>query len=102
MQALQHSSQQNELPYPNKHKIATTPYETTPNLVCHEAGQGSGNGGTNWIFISIPMIEVVEDQAPRCDIEFPKETMNRSMYMIGFADDKRHYVNGFINVSKNS
>ena len=41
--------------------ISKTSYSSTANLICHGAGQRAGNGGTNWTFISIPMIAVVED-----------------------------------------
>ena len=41
--------------------ISKTSYSSTAKLICHGAGQGAGNGGTNWTFTSIPMIAVVED-----------------------------------------
>ena len=40
--------------------ISKTTYSNTAKLICHGAGQGAGNGDTNWTFISIPMIVVVE------------------------------------------
>ena len=41
--------------------ISKISYSSTANLIYHGAGQRAGNGGTNWEFISIPMIAVVED-----------------------------------------
>ena len=41
--------------------ISKKSYSSTANLICHGTGQGAGNAGTNWTFISIPMITVVED-----------------------------------------
>ena len=52
--------------------ISKTSYSSTTKLICHGAGQGAGNGGTNWTFISIPMIEVVEDVSQGCIITLPK------------------------------
>ena len=37
----------------NLHQHKTLPF--------HRAGQGAGNVGTEWTFISIPMIKVVEE-----------------------------------------
>ena len=36
-------------------------YSSKDKLKCHGAGQRAGNRGSNWTFISIPMIAVVED-----------------------------------------
>ena len=52
--------------------ISKTSYSSTATLICHGAGQGAGNGGTNWTFISIPMIAVVEDVSQGCIITLPK------------------------------
>ena len=48
--------------------ISKTSYSNTADLICHGAGQGAGNGSTNWTFISIPMIAVVEDILQGCII----------------------------------
>ena len=41
--------------------ISKKSYSSTKTLICHGIGQGTGNGGTKWKFISIPMMEVVEE-----------------------------------------
>ena len=38
----------------------------------HGQGQGTGNGGIKWTFISVPMMEIVDQVAPGCIIELPK------------------------------
>ena len=48
--------------------ISKTSYSSSAELICHGEGQGAGNGGINWIFISIPMIAVVEDVSQGCII----------------------------------
>ena len=52
--------------------IFKTSYSSTAELICHGAGQGAGNGGTNWTFISIPMIAAVEDVLQGCIINLPR------------------------------
>ena len=41
--------------------ISKKSYLRTEKLKCQGAGQGAGNGGTKWTFISIPILEVVEE-----------------------------------------
>ena len=38
----------------------------------HGQGQGAGNDGTQWMFISVPMMEIVDKVAPRDTIKLPK------------------------------
>ena len=45
-------------------KISEIVYISTEELELHGAGQGKGNGGTHWTFISIPMMETVEQAVP--------------------------------------
>ena len=73
--------------------ISKTSYSSTVKLICHEAGQGAGNGGINWTFISIPMIAVVEDVSQGCIITLPRGNAQWQKHMLAFVDDKRHYVN---------
>ena len=74
--------------------ISKKRYSRTDNLKCQGAGQGAGNGGTKWTFISIPMIEVVKEVSPGCVIQLPRESNQWERHMLAFVDDKRHYVNG--------
>ena len=59
----------------------------------HGQGQGSGNGGTHWTFISVPMMKIVDKVASGCTIELPKENIKWIIKMMAFVDDKRHYTN---------
>ena len=79
--------------------IFKTSYSSTAELICHGAGQGAGNGGTNWTFISIPMIAAVEDVLQGCIINLPRGSTQWQKYMLAFVDDKRHYVNCLPNQS---
>ena len=59
----------------------------------HGQGQGTGNGGTPWTFISVPMMEIVDQIAPGCTIELHKGKEKWIIKMMAFVDDKRHYTN---------
>ena len=74
--------------------ISKKSYSSTKKLQCHGAGQGTGNRGTKWTFISIPMIEVVEEVSKGYIIQLPKGSNTWETHMLAFVDDKRHYVNG--------
>ena len=52
--------------------VSKTSYSSTNKLKCHGVGQGAGNGRTKWTFISIPMIEVVEEVSQGCIIQVPR------------------------------
>ena len=73
--------------------ISKISYSSTATLICHGSGQGAGNGKTNWTFISIPMIAVVEDVPQGCTITLPRGNTQWRKHMLAFVDDKRHYVN---------
>ena len=47
-------------------------YRSTKKLIMYGIGQGTGNGGTYWCFMSVPMIKIVEKVAPGCTIELSK------------------------------
>ena len=68
----------------------------------HGAGQGTGNGGTHWTFISIPMMETVEQTVPGCTIQLPNNHKTWEIKMLGFVDDKKHYVNKIMKQLKQS
>ena len=61
----------------------------------HGQGQGLGNGGTHWMFISVPMMEIANKVAPGCTIQLPKGKATWTIRMMAFVDDKRHYTNTF-------
>ena len=68
-------------------------YDSTKNLTIHGTWQGTRNEGTHWCFMSVPMMEIVDQVAPGCTIELPKGNAKWNIKMMGFVDDKRHYIN---------
>ena len=44
----------------SKDHIFTQRYSNTTTIPIHGGGQGSGNGGTLWNLISIPLLEVID------------------------------------------
>ena len=65
----------------------------TEKLPMHGQGQGAGNGGTRWMFIRVPMTEIVDNLALGCIIQLPKGKATCTIRMMTFVDDKRHYTN---------
>ena len=61
--------------------ISMTSYSSTAELICHEADQGVGNSGTNWTFISILIIAVVEDVSQGCIINLPRRNTKWQKHM---------------------
>ena len=51
--------------------VSNITYTNTKKFSTHEAGQGTGNGGIKWTFISISMMEVVDEVALECIIQLP-------------------------------
>ena len=47
-------------------------YISTKKLIMHGIGQGTGNGGTYWLFMSVPMIKIVDQVDPGCTMELSK------------------------------
>ena len=68
-------------------------YKSTKRLPMHGQGQGAGNGETHWMFISVPMMEIVDKVAPGCTIQLPKGKATWKIRMMVFVNDKRHYTN---------
>ena len=68
-------------------------YRSNKNKKLHGAGQGAGNGGTKWTFISVPMIDTIEKVAPGCVLQLPQSNKTWKIHMLSFVDDKRYYVN---------
>ena len=68
-------------------------YKSTEKLPMHGQEQGAGNGGTHWMFISVPMMDIVDNVAPGCTIQLPKGKATWTIRMMAFVDDKRHYTN---------
>ena len=93
-----HSITHDKMKFRNKieNKVTDIVYTSTKQLELHGAGKGTGNGGTHWIFISIPMMETVEHVVPGCTIQLPNNHKTWEVKMLGFVDDKNHYVNNIL------
>ena len=68
-------------------------YKSTQALPMHGQRQRTGNGGTHWTFISVPMMEIVDKVPPGCTIKLPHGQETWTIKMMVFVDDKRHYIN---------
>ena len=77
--------------------ISKGDYRSSKTQKFHVAGQGAGNGGTKWTFVSIPMIDTIEKVAQGWVIQLPQSNETWKMHMLAFVDDKRHYVNSTTN-----
>lgn len=49
-------------------KMSITSHQSTEQLTFYEVGQGCRNGGIYCIFISVPMMEVIEESVSLCTI----------------------------------
>ena len=74
-------------------KISSVEFTNTKEIPKHGIGQGAGNGGIKWNFISVPMMKIVEEETPGCILRLPKEKKEWEKHIVAFVDDKRHYVN---------
>ena len=64
-------------------------------ITFHGADQGAGKAGTEWTFINVSMIKVAEELTEGCTIKLPQGKATWTIHILGFVDDKRHYVNNF-------
>ena len=62
----------------------------------HGVGKGTGNGGTHWTFISIPMMETVEQAVLGYAMQLPNNHQTWEVKMLGFVDDTNYYVNNIL------
>ena len=65
--------------------ISKKSYSSTNKLQCHEAGQGTGTRETKWTFISIPMMEVVEEVSTGCVIQIIKRKQDMGKAYVRFC-----------------
>ena len=54
------------------HGQSTESYHHHKDSPVHGSGQGSGNAGTEWNFISIPLLKTMEETAEGCIIKGPR------------------------------
>ena len=53
--------------------IASCHYQNTPKAPSHGSGQGAGSLCTEWVFISVPMMETLEQLKKGCIIMSPNK-----------------------------
>ena len=93
-----HSIAHDKMKFRNRigNKVSNITYTSTEELKLHGAGQWTGNEGTHWTFISVPMMETVEQAVPGYTIQLPNNHKTWEVKMLGFVDDKKHYVNNIL------
>ena len=67
-------------------------YKSSKTNPIHGSAQGSGNAGTEWNNISIPILKTYDDNVEGCQIIGPTKQKWRKSIM-SFVDDTRHYNN---------
>ena len=77
-------------------KISDIVYTSTEEMGLQGAVQGTGNGGTHWTFIRIPMIETIEQTMLGCTIQLSKNHKTWEVKMLGFGDNKKYSVNNIL------
>ena len=79
------------------HVISKTSYSSSQELPFHGTRHGASNTGTEWIFISVPMIQMYEELTKSFTINLPQGTKTWTIQILSFVDDRRHYVNNLKN-----
>ena len=59
----------------------------------HGIGQGSGASGTDWIFNSVSMFQVLQVRCAGCEMSSPHKQIKTSKHILGNVDDARQYTN---------
>ena len=77
--------------------ISKNSYTNSKEFLYHGTGQGAGNVGTEWIFISVPMVNVAEELTEGCTTNLPQGNTTWTIHILGFVDDKRHYIDNLKN-----
>ena len=75
------------------HQNIVTLIRMNYHFIVGGGGQGSGNRKSLWSFIGILLMEVKYKIVPGCTINPPSSDKILKLKMLGFVDDKRHYVN---------
>ena len=83
-----------------KNKVSELIYTSAKELILHGVGQGAGNGGSHWTLIIVPMMQIVDKEAPGCTIQIPNNGNKWEIKIVGFVDDKKHYVNNLSRKTK--
>ena len=84
-----HAKVYDQMTFKNRvgNQVSNTIYKNTTELELHGVDQATGNGGIHWTFISVPMMEILEQVTPGCIIKLPSDHQKWKVKMIGFVDD---------------
>ena len=56
------------------HGTSQNSYQSSPNMIIYGSAQGSGNAGTEWNFLSIPILNIMGKKNEGCIITRPTGT----------------------------
>ena len=71
-------------------------YSNTEEVPIHGTGQGSGASGTDWLFNSVPMFQVLQARCSECEMSSPDNQITTTKHILGNVDDARLYTNDWI------
>ena len=74
-------------------KISSIEYINTKEIPKYGIEQGAGNVKTKWNFISVRMIKIIEKVASGCRLRLSTGEKEWKKHIVGFVDDKRHFLN---------
>ena len=77
-----------------KDGISKEPYYHHPTSPVYGSGQGSGNAGSEWNFISVPLMQTLEKLSDGCEITDPTKKKWKKT-IVGFVDDTKQFNNIF-------
>ena len=82
-----------------KYKVLTSletsynSHSNSPSLPLHGTGKRSGESGSNWLFISVPMMEIILKMCSGYQIISPVKKIVWSKHILGLVDDTTQYTN---------
>ena len=68
-------------------------YSHSTSFPIHGSGQGSGSSGINWLFNSVPMMNLISKICHGLEIISPDKKITWTKHIIGLVDDARQYSN---------
>ena len=78
---------------------STNHYKHSDSYSIHGNGQGAKFLGTNWVYISVPIMSTLDKHEEDCTIVSPDKKIKWEKVIIGFVNDKRQYANDWQNNS---
>ena len=75
--------------------LSETSYSHEPQNPVYGTGQGSGNSGNNWNFISSALLDCYDTKASPATYINPDRSNPSAWSMVGFVDDNNGQVNSF-------